>query len=301
MNGTIQSATMHVKGLKRMVDLQGGLHNLRRNKVLQRIIAWYVQSAGRKTCSTNQVTSCHRTDFSYSSTWNKRSVFSRLPQLSGSLAPLLPKQVLLSQSLLQGIDALSVVQPEVLEIMHDLNIISKAISLSSSPENTTITGPSISNAVYSIEHRLLSVRSDLSVNTEDNRFEYDFSMAPTMAAHLYLHLGIRELPRTARMHRLMLDTLVTSLLAFSVDEVVPSSMDTSLPILMWVLFIGATASSDCTQRTYFLTRMQEVTLILGVMDLQHFVGTLQNIMWAEKYYEKHCPDIWDEMIALSIV
>lgn len=40
MNGTIQSATMHVKGLKRMVDLQGGLHGLRRNRVLQRIIAW---------------------------------------------------------------------------------------------------------------------------------------------------------------------------------------------------------------------------------------------------------------------
>jgi hypothetical protein len=196
---------------------------------------------------------------------------------------------------------LSVVQPEVLEIMHDLNIISKAISLSSSSANTAITGLSISNAVYSVEHRLLSVRSDLSLNTEDSRSGYDFSMAPTMAAHLYLHLGIRELPRAAKMHRLMLDTLVASLLAFSVDDVIPSSMKIYLPILLWVLFIGATASSDRIQRVYFVTRLQEIVMILGVADLEHFVSILQDIMWTDKFYEKHCPGIWEEIIALSII
>jgi hypothetical protein len=103
------------------------------------------------------------------------------------------------------------------------------------------------------------------------------------------------------MHRLMLDTLVASLLAFSVDDVVPSSMNTSLPILMWVLFIGVTAASDRTQRTYFLMRLQEVTLISGIMDLQHFVGILGNVMWSEKYYEKYCSDIWEEIIAPLII
>jgi hypothetical protein len=228
-------------------------------------------------------------------------VFSRLPQLSGSLSSLFPKQALPFQPLLQGIDALSVVQPEVLEIMYGLNIISKAISLSSSPENAAITGLSISNAVYSVEHRLLCVRSELSHSTEDRRSEYDFSTAPMMAAHLYLHLGIRELPRTAKMHRLVIDTLVASLLAFSTDDVAPSSMDISLPILMWVLFIGATASSDQIQRDYFVTRLQEITLVLGVMNLQQFVGILKDIMWADKFYEKYCSDVWEEVIALSII
>lgn len=230
-------------------------------------------------------------------------MFSRLPQLSnnGPLTSLLAKETLPSPPLLQGIDALSVVQPEVLEIMHDLNMISRAISLASTPENIAISSLNLSSAVYSVEHRLLSVRSDLLLNTEDSRFGYDFSMAPTMAAHLYLHLGVRELPRTARMHRLMLDTLVASLLAFSMDDVLPSSMLTSLPILMWVLFIGATASSDCIQRRYFVSRLKETTLVLGVMDLQHFVCCLQEVMWADMYYEKHCFDVWEEVVALPII
>ncbi|KAE9989238.1 hypothetical protein Vi05172_g4282 [Venturia inaequalis] len=281
MNGTMLSATMHVKGLKRMVELKGGLQGLRRNKVLQRIIAW--------------------TDFSYSSTWNMRSVFSRLPQLSGSPTAILSQQALPSQTLLQGIHALSVVQPEVLEIMHDLNIISKAISLSSSPNDTAITTLNISNAVYSVEHRLLSVRSDLLIHTEDNRFGYDFSMAPTMAAHLYLHLGIRELPSKARMHRILLDTLVASLLVFSVEDVLPSPIDVSLPILMWVLFVGATAASSEIQRSYFVTRLQEITLILGILDLKQFSGQLGEVMYAEKFYEKHCPGVWEEIVAFPIV
>lgn len=213
---------------------------------------------------------------------------------------MLSKQILPSQPLLQGIDALSVIQPEVLEIMHDLNIISKAISLSQSPRNTTITSLNISNAVYSVEHRLLSVRSDLLLNTEDSRFGYDLSMASTMAAHLYLHLGIRELPQKAKMHRIMLDTLVTSLLALSVNDILPSPIDISLPILMWVLFIGATAASDQLQQSYFATRLQEITLILGIIDLQHFVCHLREVMCADKFYEKYCPDVWENIVASSI-
>lgn len=243
----------------------------------------------------------HRTDFSYSSTWNKPSVFSRLPQLSGSPTSTLSNQFLPPQPLLQGIHALSVVQPEVLEIMHDLNIISKAISLSSPPQESTNYSLNISNAVYSVEHRLLSVRSDLLLNTEDSRFGYDFSMAPTMAAHLYLHLGIRELPSKAKMHRIMLDTLVASLLAFSVDDVLPSPTDVSLSILMWVLFIGATAASSQIQRSYFVMRLQEITLILDIVDLRHFVSHLREVMCADKFYEKRCRDVWEEIVAFPIL
>lgn len=42
MNGTEQSSRIHMKGLRRMVELRGGLTSFYHNKVLQRVLTWYV-------------------------------------------------------------------------------------------------------------------------------------------------------------------------------------------------------------------------------------------------------------------
>jgi hypothetical protein len=44
MNGNLYTSKMHTLGLKRLVDLRGGLQGFNNNQMLQRILTWYVFS-----------------------------------------------------------------------------------------------------------------------------------------------------------------------------------------------------------------------------------------------------------------
>jgi hypothetical protein len=40
MSGTYQTATVHMAGLKKLVDLRGGLQAFNHNDILQRLLTW---------------------------------------------------------------------------------------------------------------------------------------------------------------------------------------------------------------------------------------------------------------------
>lgn len=48
-------------------------------------------------------------------------------------------------------------------------------------------------------------------------------------------------------------------------------------------------------------RLQATTFILGIVDLKHFVHHLREVMYAGKFYERHCPEVWEKTVAFPIM
>jgi len=247
------------------------------NRILQRVIAW--------------------TDFAYSTTYNTKPMFPLVPHLSGSV----PQQIDLanrySRSLQLDIATFSIVQPAVLEIMYRLNLISVAISSFHTATNKDRLA--LSNAIYTLEHRLLSVRSDLENIQEFPASDFDLSKSLLLAAHLYLHLGVRELPKNAKMHLTLLNRLNTSLLeaplhAMSLDS------NVSLPILLWILFIGVAAAGDQDSRVILVNRLQLVVFDLQITSQDEFETKLHSVLWSKRFYDVYGPGIWREIVFMEI-
>lgn len=189
MNGTAESAAIHMNGLERMTVLRGGLQGFGKNRVLQRVLTW--------------------TDFCYSTTWD---CGPRFPVLSQSTASLGMSNRFMTTSANEPVQPrfseLSEVIWDMVEILETLHLISTAIS---SSQITNIDRKFISNSIYLVEHQLISLRQDSVVSHSITNLDIDLSGPLQYASHLYLHLAIRELPGTAKMHTRLLNRLENTL------------------------------------------------------------------------------------------
>ncbi|KAF2420282.1 hypothetical protein EJ08DRAFT_28454 [Tothia fuscella] len=279
MNGTYASSSIHMAGLKIMVELRGRLHNFGHSQMLQRILTW--------------------TDFAYCTTWNEKPIFPLLPHLSGTSAQF-PSHLLspLPKILQMGLLYLPHIQPRVFEILHSLHQISSAItwSLNQKEAATQLERKQISMAVYTTEYALLLLRSseeDTAI-TELVHNVFNLSNVLLLAAHLYLHLAIRELPGTAKMHLNMLNQLYRAI-PDNLSVAVLLWDNSSLEVVIWVLFIGAAAADGHACRKFFVQKLREVIVVLEVLNRVEFEETLRGVLWLNRFCKTHCFQVWAEM------
>jgi hypothetical protein len=152
----------------------------------------------------------------------------------------------------------------------------------------------LSRAVYTAEHALLHLRSSSEPVTRTGDSDVDLSEALLLAAHLYLHLAVRELPGTARMHLNMLGKLHAAV-PESLANVVLLWDDLSLEVLLWVLFVGAAAARAHASRPVFVRRLREVSVAVGVASRADLEAALKGVLWLDRFCERHCEGIWAEM------
>jgi hypothetical protein len=124
----------------------------------------------------------------------------------------------------------------------------------------------------------------------------DISQVVLLAAHLYMHLAVRELPGTAKMHLNMLYDLKSSI-AYDLSSLFFQASDASLQVLLWILFIGAAASTDLDTRSFFVQKLQPVCTVLGLETEADFAGLLKGVLWLEGFCLDHCAKVWMEVNA----
>lgn len=231
-----------------------------------------------------------RTDFAHSTTWNRKPLFPVISQLSGSLSQYegLLRQDSHPRILDHGPLTLPSVSLEVFGIMHTLHLISAALKYT----GEKVDRKHISNSVYTVEHRLLSLRY-ISADLNDT-LGFEFSHLLLLAAHLYLHLAIRELPGTASMHLNMLTTLV-ALLPSDMSGMVLMESEISLSVLLWALFVGAAAASNHPARSALIQDLGFLSLALGLATKKEFTNALKGVLWLDRFCHKHCEKIWQEI------
>ncbi|RYP75143.1 hypothetical protein DL771_002604 [Monosporascus sp. 5C6A] len=215
--GSLAAAAAHMNGLKRMVELRGGLlEGFDYSSLLQRTLAW--------------------ADFSYATAANKPLVFPLIPKLAMSLGL---KDRFMSRSMVAnteaiGLNDLSIQNREVVELFELLHSIADSINIFdwADLKNFQAERAQISDSIYLLEWRLCqledlirsrqhsSTRAESlpvlmpSENNEtwvETSSPTDLSNALIYASHLFLHLAIRGQPPAAYRHRALAEALMSSL------------------------------------------------------------------------------------------
>ncbi|KXJ93877.1 hypothetical protein Micbo1qcDRAFT_39664 [Microdochium bolleyi] len=215
--GSLGSAAAHMQGLKRMIDLRGGIiDGLGYSSVLQRTIAW--------------------ADYSYATAANEPLVLPFIPDLAGSLRL---HDRFTSRTILTNMDPpsygdLTIKNREIVEILELMHSVSRFIDgydyndLDSSVSERV----QVSDSIYLAEWKLCqledtmrskyftsrassmtpSLYSDDTLSPQESKGpETDISDPLVYAAHLFLHLAVRGQPPTAYRHKVLTEALVSSL------------------------------------------------------------------------------------------
>jgi len=300
MNGTAESAAIHMNGLERMTVLRGGLQGFGKNRVLQRVLTWCVPLSRLIhnpliNLDWLLIYLIRRADFCYSTTWD---CGPRFPVLSQSTASLGMSNRFMATSANEPVQPrfseLSEVIWDMVEILETLHLISTAIS---SSQITNIDRKFISNSIYLVEHQLISLRQDSVVNHSITNLDIDLSGPLQYASHLYLHLAIRELPGTAKMHTRLLNRLENTL-PTNLDYLIVVAPDSSLRLLLWILFIGAATSRGKGEQTCFVPNLRQVSLALQIYGQEDFERSLKSVLWLDRFCNSHCTTLSPEIFSL---
>ncbi|KAI1417357.1 hypothetical protein F5Y13DRAFT_177214 [Hypoxylon sp. FL1857] len=214
--GSLAAAAAHMSGLKRMVDLRGGIvEGFQHSTILQRSISW--------------------ADYSYATAAHKPVVFPFIPQLASSLAlhDRFTSRSMLANMEPLGFKDLTVQNREAVELFELLYSITECINNFdyASLESTYGQRIQVSDSIYMVEWRLChleeifrsrqswkragSVPLLSSIEEGERPARYpsptDLSDVLIYAAHLFLHLAIRGQPPSAQRHRALAEALMSAL------------------------------------------------------------------------------------------
>ncbi|RHZ70716.1 hypothetical protein CDV55_105936 [Aspergillus turcosus] len=263
-------ASIHMRGLATMVELRGGLQTFDHCKVIQRLIAW--------------------ADLSVSSAWDMPLSFPLLPSSSKTLTP--SSDQLISETAIQfeifGPSNVLMPSTSVLESLQELRSISRAISATSFDRDQRVA---ISDSIYVVEHQLLSLQFP---HTERCSTRIDPSHSLCLAALIYLHLAIRELPLRAKRYRGLIERLFDSLRHHR-DLSTLVSPEMSLCFFLWTFFLGATASIGYSFRSFFVDGVVQVSAALQIRSYPDFERCLKKVVWLDRFCRPYSAALWDEI------
>ncbi|KAI8624914.1 hypothetical protein F5Y19DRAFT_281779 [Xylariaceae sp. FL1651] len=213
--GSIQAAAAHMSGLKRIVDLRGGiLEGFNYSSIIQRALVW--------------------ADFSYAYAAGQPLMFPFIPQLASSLSlhGRFQKKSVVADTGHHGFKDLVIRNREVVEVLELMYSITECLGSFdyNNLANMSIERVQLSDSIYLAEWRLFQLEessrnhvpferagslplltsSDIKRETESSP-AIDLSEILTLASHLFLHLALRGQPPAAPRHRGITEALKSSL------------------------------------------------------------------------------------------
>jgi hypothetical protein len=128
--------------------------------------------------------------------------------------------------------------------------------------------------------------------------QHPFKVVPLKTAvHLYLYLVIRETPQTSK----IIDGMVLRLqdsLESQLFQWWNSTIDCQI-WLLWVLFIGYTASYGRDQRFWFVQQLAATTDLLGIFSQESLKIHLEKVLWQDAFCAGYCKTLWDDIMLLG--
>jgi hypothetical protein len=121
---------------------------------------------------------------------------------------------------------------------------------------------------------------------------YYHESATGLALCTYINIVLRQLPPNATVHCIMAEHLRSGLEASGEDLVL--AWGSNLQLLLWILFMGATATAARKERIYFVQNLALVGKELGLLDLEDFLDMLRATIWSDTFYSRQSTILWDE-------
>jgi hypothetical protein len=149
----------------------------------------------------------------------------------------------------------------------------------------------ISHVIYLLNHRLL-MGLPKSNSCEASSLYKAFSVA----AILYLHLIIREIPRMARIHLPLTKRLQLSVKRAFSTQIIEGEI---LGFVVWMIFLGAAASPPGESSDYFINLLALVSKTLGIQDEHQLRNRLRELVWFDDICDRYLAIVWAEMAGTS--
>jgi hypothetical protein len=234
-----------------------------------------------------------RGDFCYSSTWNRPLFFPVLEVFAWPIETydrFMTRNI--TESLEYGPADVTISRLDVLEAVEQLYTLT--INIQAYKPGIGNKFP-IANGIYLVEHKLSSI-NNMGLVTEHDFLDpiYDISESLALAAQIFLHIAIREVPREAKRHRSLYDRLKAS---------IPNNRDFSIilaprslsNLLVWIFFVGAADSQDRTARNFCVFSLKQLCFSLNIKSWDEFRDCLKDTMWSEPFSPFHAMGLWNEI------
>ncbi|KAE9370179.1 hypothetical protein N431DRAFT_492325 [Stipitochalara longipes BDJ] len=271
--GAAEHSSLHMNGLKQMVDARGGLHNL--------------PDRLRRTLSM--------IDTFYATTWNchPRFPFIQPPKdLTSTLNsfPLLTNYdlKLLNERTQVGI---------YLGVKDTLQILRILTGVRFADPISVFNRLALSDAIYILEWQLLPTQDPLSALYHAS-FSSEIPEPFRLAAFLYIDMVLRE------MHSVNVGSLVRKLRGALQEDLGDSWQDFKNRkyddgILLWILFVGRVASTGSEEEQYFIQGLDCVCRVKHFRSLNEMEEAIDKSGPGLQYFRKQSAEIWTEVSMLS--
>jgi hypothetical protein len=152
--------------------------------------------------------------------------------------------------------------------------------------------------IYSVEYELLHLNKENADDLEPNECLYSFEAIPMKtAAHLWLYLVIREIPRTSRLlHRLV--KRLQDALEFQLGGWW-NSMYGRQTWLLWMLYMDGVASAGRYERWWFVKELGFVCRTLGIWNKEGLEEGLKIVIWQDTWCKDHVSCLWNDVVMME--
>lgn len=282
-SGNLELSNIHMEGLRRMVNLRGGLQNLGGlSGVLQRKILW------AEVCNAMLSQSQPRLNLPQTS---QALVVTSVPSTSLTNLPN-PPPAWLNNPEHNQVQSCSC-DKHLTSIINDLR------TISNQPPINAIDGP-ITDHLYLVERHLVTLLSPSAQNANRHSPACKTVNYPCFLAALsYIYISLRDFPLQAPLFTAFVTRLDGALFGGESDLWSRWS-ENSYPMLLWVLAVGALAANGRAEKGRFVRELEKASWVLGIEEFDHFVGTLLNIVWnvRSENGEAVLMRLWDEVLEI---
>jgi hypothetical protein len=147
-----------------------------------------------------------------------------------------------------------------------------------------------SNCIYLAEYRLLTIFND---GLPSNSTSINARKAWQLAAYLYIHVALRELPVASHAEQNLVQQLITTLKQIRQDFQV--KWKDNLSLLLWIMFVGGTAATSKADRQYFINHIVWVSARLGISSVPDFRNNLRKVIWLDSFCDRFSAELWERV------
>jgi hypothetical protein len=158
------------------------------------------------------------------------------------------------------------------------------------PPTRTCERIKLANSIYLAEHMLCRMNSSPVSDVEPKCL--DISAPLAAAAHLFLHLGVRNIPSNASRHRHLLKRLHISLPHDLHYESLVHAPRVGVRLLLWVCVIGTVVENDVWIHNIRLAQVRQLCVILEVRSYEEFEHCLKEVLWIDPFSSEHISRVW---------
>ncbi|RDW65478.1 hypothetical protein BP5796_10170 [Coleophoma crateriformis] len=273
MNGLFENALTHFNGLSHMVSTRGGLLALGSNELVQKSVGW--------------------ADISFSSSFHHALQYPLLGNrvCDGRLSEFVlhTRHRYLPASYISPTKHLGT---DVEQVFLALAICSTILDLGEKASDED--KEQFSRGSYIAGYRLSCLP-----NQSDEVVGADFiRKIARVATLLYLHLALKEIPKTSQVNKHLTSQLYTFLDPL---EITPSTLSPILnnsnsndaQLIVWNLFMGASAARGVHgMENFFVQLLADALNQLGVRDIQQFRKILASVLWIDGWCSGESLGVW---------